>query len=143
GPDDPLFPATRVDVGPDLRFHRIGLERRHWASAGPVRVIFRRVFTSADLPYFPPHRLRNTLAGRDEINVLPTPRLVALNVVNNGLGPTKLTIEGATGLLYAKGERLTSNGINKFMVVCESSRLSICVIFDPVGRGNEIPSLNA
>ncbi|MGD9885636.1 MAG: tyrosine recombinase XerC, partial [Reyranella sp.] len=62
GPDDPLFPATRVDVGPDLRFHRIGLERRHWASAGPVRVIFRRAFTSADLPYFPPHRLRNTLA---------------------------------------------------------------------------------
>jgi integrase len=62
GLDDPLFPATRVELGPDRKFHPSGLERRHWASAGPVRDIFRRAFAAAGLPYFPPHRLRNTLA---------------------------------------------------------------------------------
>jgi integrase/recombinase XerD len=61
GPDDPLFPATRMDAGPDRLFHAVGLERKHWSNAGPVRKVFRRAFDAAALPYFPPHRIRNTL----------------------------------------------------------------------------------
>lgn len=60
GPDDPLFPATRVESGLDKAFHAAGLERRHWTSAGPIRKIFRRAFTAAGHPYYPPHRLRDT-----------------------------------------------------------------------------------
>lgn len=63
GPDDPLFPATRMDVEPDRLFHAVGLERRHWRSAGPVRKVFRRAFAAAALPYFSPHRIRNTLVA--------------------------------------------------------------------------------
>ena len=63
GPDDPLFPATRMDAGPDRLFHAVGLERKHWSSAGPIREVFRRAFAAAGLPYFAPHRLRNTLVA--------------------------------------------------------------------------------
>lgn len=62
GPDDPLFPATRLEVGPDRRFHPVGLDRKHWRTAGPIRAIFREAFTRADLPYSSPHTLRKTLA---------------------------------------------------------------------------------
>ncbi|WIM09470.1 MAG: site-specific recombinase XerC [Enhydrobacter sp.] len=61
GPDDPLFPATLVEGGMDRTFRAVGLERRHWSSADPIRQIFRRAFTTAGLSYFPPHRLRDTI----------------------------------------------------------------------------------
>jgi integrase/recombinase XerD len=66
GPDDPLFPATRIEPGPDRAFHAAGLDRRHWTTAEPIRMIFRRAFKMAGLPYYPPHRLRITLATLGE-----------------------------------------------------------------------------
>jgi integrase/recombinase XerD len=66
GPDDPLFPATRVEGGLDKAFRATGLDRRHWATADPIRKIFRRAFTAAGHPYYPPHRLRDTLATLGE-----------------------------------------------------------------------------
>ena len=62
GLDDPLFPATKVAVGEDLRFEAAGLDRKHWSSAGPIRIIFKEAFASAGLPYFNPHSFRKTLA---------------------------------------------------------------------------------
>lgn len=66
GADDPLFPATRILVGPSQRFEVSGLDRRHWSSAGPIRKIFKDAFTSAGLPYFNPHSFRKTLAQLGE-----------------------------------------------------------------------------
>jgi integrase len=62
GLDDPLFPATKVLVGDDLRFGAVGLDRKHWSSASPIRSIFKEAFAAADLPYFNPHSFRKTLA---------------------------------------------------------------------------------
>jgi integrase len=62
GLDDPLFPMTKVAVGDDLRFGAVGLDRRHWSSAGPIRTIFKDAFAAAGLPYFNPHSFRKTLA---------------------------------------------------------------------------------
>lgn len=62
GLNDPLFPATRVAVGSDLHFAVVGLQRRHWSSAGPIRTIFKEAFTAVGLPYFNPHSFRKTLA---------------------------------------------------------------------------------
>src|SRR5262249_51162590 len=42
-------------------FRPVGLARRHWTSAEPIREIFRRAFRAVGLPYYPPHRLRNTI----------------------------------------------------------------------------------
>jgi integrase len=62
GLDDPLFPATRIAAGADLRFAAAGLDRKHWSNAGPIRQIFKEAFTAAGLPYFNPHSFRKTLA---------------------------------------------------------------------------------
>jgi integrase len=62
GLDDPLFPATKVTFGDNLRFGAAGLDRKHWSSAGPIRAIFKEAFAAASLPYFNPHSFRKTLA---------------------------------------------------------------------------------
>ena len=61
GPEDPLFPKTKVAPGDDLEFQAIGLEPAHWSNANPVREIFRDACATAGLPYFNPHTFRNTL----------------------------------------------------------------------------------
>jgi integrase len=61
GNDDPLFPATRIALGPGHQFEAVGLARAHWSSAARIRAIFRGAFAGAGLPYFNPHSLRNTL----------------------------------------------------------------------------------
>jgi integrase len=61
GPDDPLFPKTKVAPGDDLAFRAISFGRAPWANANPVRDIFREACARAALPYFNPHLFRNTL----------------------------------------------------------------------------------
>ena len=72
GNDDPLFPATRVALGPDRQFAAEGLKREHWSNASPIRTIFREAFFGAGLPYFNPHSFRNTLVHLGE-KVCKTP----------------------------------------------------------------------
>src|SRR5271157_277950 len=64
--DDPLFPATRIEVGQSHKFETVGLKRVHWSTATPIRTIFREAFERAGLPYFHPHSLRKTLARLGE-----------------------------------------------------------------------------
>jgi hypothetical protein len=45
GLQDPLFPATRIATGADLRFAVAGLDRKHWSSAGPIRQIFKQAWS--------------------------------------------------------------------------------------------------
>ena len=61
GREDPLFPATKIGVGPDGAFAPTGLSRRFWTTSEPVRQIFRHAFASAGLPYFNPHSFRSML----------------------------------------------------------------------------------
>ena len=62
GPDDPLFPATR-SMWPGQAFHAAGLsppaldDRRSDPEGLPPRL------RGGGLPYYPPHRLRDTLAA--------------------------------------------------------------------------------
>lgn len=66
GPDDPLFPKTRVKNSPSHKFEPMGLLREHWTTAGPIRRIFQQGFKMADLPYYNPHSFRNTLVRLGE-----------------------------------------------------------------------------
>ena len=66
GNDDPLFPATHIARGTTCQFEVVGLERKHWSTATPIRTIFREAFERAGLPYFHPHSLRKTLARLGE-----------------------------------------------------------------------------
>ena len=61
GPDDPLFPSTRVCVNDKGEFAVDGLTRSHWKTATPIRQVFRAAFETAGLPYFNPHSFRKTL----------------------------------------------------------------------------------
>jgi integrase/recombinase XerD len=61
GPDDPLFPATRLTLDTNGLFAGGGIERRLWTSAGPIRDIFRHAFERSGIPYCNPHSLRRTL----------------------------------------------------------------------------------
>jgi len=67
GNDDPLFPATRIALGPSRQFEAVGLERAHWSSAARIRTIFRDAFAGAGLPYFNPHSFRNTLVRLGQV----------------------------------------------------------------------------
>jgi hypothetical protein len=62
GLDDDLFPATDIAVGDSRHFEAVGLDRKHWSSAGLIGTIFRDAFAAAGLPYFNPHSFRKTLA---------------------------------------------------------------------------------
>ncbi len=72
GHDDPLFPATRVELGAKLHFEAVGIERKAWATSSPIRAIFRQAFEAAGLPYYNPHSLRSTLVRLGE-TVCQTP----------------------------------------------------------------------
>ena len=61
GPEDPLFPSTKVVVGKDGDFVREGFEKRCWSGAGPIRAVFKEAFARAGLPSFTPHSFRKTL----------------------------------------------------------------------------------
>lgn len=63
GPSDPLFPATKIGVDADGNFTAVGLDRKGWASADPVRAAFRAAFERVGLPYSNPHLFRDTLMG--------------------------------------------------------------------------------
>jgi integrase len=66
GPDDPLFPKTRVASIEGEGFAAVGLERAHWTNAQAIRSIFKDAFTAAGLPYFIPHSFRTTLVRLGE-----------------------------------------------------------------------------
>lgn len=83
GADEPLFPATRIGLGPDGSFAIDGLERRHWTSAAPIRRIFREAFEAAGLRYYNPHSFRHTLARMGQ-QVCKTPE--ALKAWSQNLG---------------------------------------------------------
>lgn len=72
GPDDPLFPATKVTLGLSGGFENGGLARHQWKSAAAIRMIFKAAFAQAGLPYFNPHSFRNTLAMLGE-RICPSP----------------------------------------------------------------------
>ena len=83
GPDDPLFPRTRVEQDHDAAFRATGIERRHWRNADPVRRIFRAAFTTAGLAYYRPHNFRHTLA-RLGLRLCRTPEQIKAWSQNHG-----------------------------------------------------------
>ena len=66
GEEAPLFPSTLMKPGSDGLFHASDIKPEHWSDAGPIRTIFKAAFHGADLPYFNPHSVRNTLVRLGE-----------------------------------------------------------------------------
>lgn len=66
GDEDPIFPATLVGLSASRQFAAMGITRKSWSNAEPIRKIFRAAFNDAGLPYFNPHSFRKTLARLGE-----------------------------------------------------------------------------
>jgi len=66
GPDDPIFPATKIGLDANRKFSVVGLDRKPWANAQPVRKIFRAAFEAVGLPPSNPHSFRDTIARLGE-----------------------------------------------------------------------------
>lgn len=58
---DPLFPKTRVGVGPSRRFEVQGIAREPWAAASGAAKIFKQAFENVGFPPYSPHRVRDTI----------------------------------------------------------------------------------
>jgi integrase len=99
GPDDPLFPRTRVSVGVSGAFEAGELDRKHWSDAGPIRKVFKQAFEQAGLPYFHPHSFRKTLAQLGE-RVCTTPeefKAWSQNLGHEGVLTTFVSYGAITG----------------------------------------------
>jgi integrase/recombinase XerD len=59
--DDPLFPKTKVANTKDKNFSACGVLKEHWATAHPIREVFKRAFEKVGIQYFNPHSFRDTL----------------------------------------------------------------------------------
>lgn len=58
---DPLFPQSKARIDPERGPIVDGIKRQIWSSSQPIQKIFKRAFFGADVPYFSPHRVRNTV----------------------------------------------------------------------------------
>lgn len=59
---EPLFPREELVHDQENSF-KARLSRKHWQSATAIRGIFKQAFEAAKLPYYSPHRLRDTLSA--------------------------------------------------------------------------------
>ncbi|MDZ4310075.1 MAG: hypothetical protein U1A24_05915 [Cypionkella sp.] len=59
--DADVAPFAEMQVSPELGFQCIGLTRAPYSSEDSLRKFIKEAFTSAGLPPFTPHGLRNTL----------------------------------------------------------------------------------
>lgn len=115
GPDDPLFPATKVGLADRGLFGALGLSRSHWKNAAAIRRIFKAAFEAAGLSYANPHSFRDTLAQLGEVQC-QTPE--AFKAWSQNLGHEQvLTTFTSYGTVATKrqGELLTA--------ICNSTRI--------------------
>lgn len=111
GPDDPLFPATRMGHDNQKQFRAAGLQRTHWKTSGPARTIYKRAFNAAGLPPYTPHSFRHMIVaemyGRD-LSIAEF-KAVSQNLGHEGMATTftsygKLSLE-EQGRLISGGTR--------------------------------------
>src|SRR3989344_3943548 len=70
-PDDPIFPATKIENGKEnISYYSSGeIEPVFWKSNSPARKIFEKRYKQADVKYYHPHTLRHRLVK--ELSKLP------------------------------------------------------------------------
>ncbi|MEO0400711.1 MAG: site-specific integrase [Pseudomonadota bacterium] len=116
GPEDPLFPKTKVGRGASGGFEVMGLDRGPWASTTKICEIFKDAFEAAGLPRVTPHAFRHTLALFG-MEICKTPLELKAWSQNLGHSSAMTTImsygkisEVDQGALIAKIERTDQNG---------------------------------
>ena len=70
--NDPLFPSTLMHLNEAKCYEVVGVDRKHWSTTSPVRVVFKEAFERVGLNNFNPHSFRDTLVQFGEV-VCQTP----------------------------------------------------------------------
>jgi hypothetical protein len=129
-------------LGGDYRFLNVGsiygVHRFFWENHTEHDADLAQVMSAAIVEYIRSMDVSTDLftlasqASRTEMLTPAREQLEQLNVVNNGLKPTKWTIESVPEGIYLKGERETANGINKFMIVCSANGgpITLYIVFE-------------
>jgi integrase/recombinase XerD len=62
-PNDPIFPATRIEHGEEnINFYSPGsVDPSFWSGSNPARKIFEKRFKNAGTPYYHPHTFRHLI----------------------------------------------------------------------------------
>jgi integrase/recombinase XerD len=88
GPEDPLFPVTKGEIGSAYSKEFVG--RAFWNDSSAARKIFEKRCKGADLPYFHPHSFRHLV-----VNIMSKTRLteeekraISLNLGHSNVGTT-------------------------------------------------------
>lgn len=107
---DPLFPATQMGQDENDQFICAGLSKSCWASAQPMRGIFKAAFAANGLPHYNPHSFRNTLMALAYDLKLPPE---ALKAWSQNLGHEKLdTSMNAYGKVSLDRQRASMLGLH-------------------------------
>lgn len=61
GRSDPVFPKTKIGIGPERKFVALGIERAPWSSPSAAAKIYKKAFTAAGFPPFSPHLVRDMI----------------------------------------------------------------------------------
>ena len=85
--NDYLFTSSARGRDENDQFCIVGISKARWASAQPMRDIFRAAFNAAELPYFNPHSFRKTLMALAYERELSGEEIKAWS---QNLGPEKL-----------------------------------------------------
>ena len=80
----------------------------------------------------------STVAGKEEIYEPGRQILEKLNVINNGYSQTKWTVESNDGVIYLKGERDSTHGIQKFIIACSEGKPILNIYIEPGGHQQEL-----
>ena len=133
GLDDPLFPASLVASGANHRFEVVGLNRKHWGSATPIRKIFKSAFESAGLPYYQPHSIRKTLVRLGE-QLCKSPE--DFKAWSQNLGHEQvLTTFTSYGEVAARRQAEIIRGLGKPQIVGVSVTEAMRVLQEHIGTG--------
>jgi integrase/recombinase XerC len=137
GPDDPLFPATKVALGESGHFENGGLDRKHWKDAAAIRRVFKESFKAAGLPYFNPHSFRNTLASLGE-RICPNPEAFKAWSQNLGHAHVLTTFTSYGTVASSRQDEILKELFNTGPVVGEPDAVTIRRVIDHLQRRSRL-----
>ncbi|WP_316237042.1 hypothetical protein [Bradyrhizobium sp. SZCCHNR1015] len=153
GPGVCFSACTLAYLGGTFRFlmtgSRYGVHRFYFGSPTPDASDLAQMASAAIIQYLRDMDVdtrlftASTRAGEHEIFELSRSELIELNVVNNGVTRPRWTIESNRAGMYVRGERDTTFGINKFMLICDAKKIVLYIIFDPQNREKEVLNFTA
>jgi hypothetical protein len=132
----------RYDTARTKSFY--GVHRFSSAQQSPEAVEIAQIVSAAQTKYIrdmgvsPEFFEKKSLVAASDLEILTPSEMIRLNVANNGITKVVWSLNHIDESIYLKGERESIFGVNKVIFYCARKRLGLHIIFDPLGRENEV-----